>query len=95
MGCRREIVQNIAGSRLSIENSLHWVMDMTFRDGECRVRQDNAAVAWGRPRRRKQVSKREIDRNPATWVTHFLPLSQTTNVSFDRHCKPCFTGATS
>ena len=26
----------------SIENSLHWVMDMTFRDDECRVRTDNA-----------------------------------------------------
>jgi len=25
-----------------IENSLHWVMDMTFRDDECRVRTDNA-----------------------------------------------------
>lgn len=26
----------------SIENSLHWVMDMTFRDDECRVRTDHA-----------------------------------------------------
>lgn len=26
----------------SIENGLHWVMDMTFRDDECRVRTDNA-----------------------------------------------------
>jgi predicted transposase YbfD/YdcC len=26
----------------SIENSLHWVMDMTFRDDECRVRKNNA-----------------------------------------------------
>jgi predicted transposase YbfD/YdcC len=25
-----------------IENSLHWVMDMTFRDDECRVRSDHA-----------------------------------------------------
>jgi len=25
-----------------IENSLHWVMDMVFRDDECRVRTDNA-----------------------------------------------------
>ena len=26
----------------AIENSLHWVMDMTFRDDECRIRTDNA-----------------------------------------------------
>jgi predicted transposase YbfD/YdcC len=26
----------------AIENSLHWVMDMIFRDDECRVRTDNA-----------------------------------------------------
>jgi len=26
----------------SVENSLHWVMDMTFRDDECRVRNANA-----------------------------------------------------
>ncbi len=25
-----------------IENGLHWVMDMMFRDDECRVRTDNA-----------------------------------------------------
>ncbi|MEO1608907.1 MAG: ISAs1 family transposase [Pseudomonadota bacterium] len=26
----------------SIENSHHWVMDMVFRDDECRIRKDNA-----------------------------------------------------
>lgn len=29
-------------SHWAIENSLHWVMDMTFRDDECRVRTDHA-----------------------------------------------------
>lgn len=29
-------------SHWAIENSLHWVMDMVFRDDECRVRTDNA-----------------------------------------------------
>ena len=29
-------------SHWSVENSLHWVMDMTFRDDECRIRTDNA-----------------------------------------------------
>jgi len=26
----------------AVENSLHWVMDMVFRDDECRVRKDHA-----------------------------------------------------
>ncbi len=26
----------------AVENSLHWVMDMTFRDDECRIRKDQA-----------------------------------------------------
>ena len=29
-------------SHWAIENSLHWVMDMVFRDDECRVRTDHA-----------------------------------------------------
>jgi predicted transposase YbfD/YdcC len=29
-------------SHWSIENGLHWVMDMVFRDDDCRIRKDNA-----------------------------------------------------
>ena len=29
-------------SHWAIENSLHWVMDMVFRDDECRIRTDHA-----------------------------------------------------
>jgi predicted transposase YbfD/YdcC len=40
------ILANAVGSMTrahwAIENSLHWVMDMVFRDDECRVRTDNA-----------------------------------------------------
>src|ERR1035437_2850197 len=32
----------VVRSNWAIENSLHWVMDMTFRDDECRVRTDHA-----------------------------------------------------
>ena len=31
-------------SHWNIENSLHWVLDMVFRDDECRVRTNNAAA---------------------------------------------------
>lgn len=29
-------------SHWAVENSLHWIMDMLFRDDECRIRKDNA-----------------------------------------------------
>ena len=29
-------------SHRGIENSLHWVLDMTFREDECRIRKDHA-----------------------------------------------------
>lgn len=31
-------------SHRAIENRLHWVMDMVFRDDECRVRTDHASA---------------------------------------------------
>src|SRR4249920_264510 len=33
---------SVVRSHWAIENSLHWVMDMVFRDDECRVRTDHA-----------------------------------------------------
>jgi len=36
------VVGPIIRSHWAIENSLHWVMDMVFRDDECRVRTENA-----------------------------------------------------
>src|SRR5438046_9182826 len=41
-GIAREPVGPVVRSHWAIENSLHWVMDMVFRDDECRVRTDNA-----------------------------------------------------
>ena len=32
----------MARDHWAVENGLHWVMDMTFRDDECRIRTDNA-----------------------------------------------------
>lgn len=36
------IIGPIIRSHWAIENSLHWVLDMIFRDDECRVRTENA-----------------------------------------------------
>ena len=38
------LVGPVVRSHWAIENSLHWVMDMVFRDDECRVRTDHAAA---------------------------------------------------
>jgi len=37
-----DMLAPIVRSHWAIENSLHWVMDMIFRDDECRVRTDHA-----------------------------------------------------
>jgi len=36
------VIANAIRQHWGIENSLHWVMDMVFRDDECRIRKDNA-----------------------------------------------------
>ena len=36
----------IVRSHWAIENSLHWVMDMIFRDDECRVRTSHAPATF-------------------------------------------------
>lgn len=37
-----ELIGPMIRAHWAIENSLHWVMDIVFRDDECRVRTDNA-----------------------------------------------------
>jgi predicted transposase YbfD/YdcC len=37
-----EKLANAIRSHWAVENSLHWVMDMVFRDDECRIRKQNA-----------------------------------------------------
>jgi predicted transposase YbfD/YdcC len=36
------LLGSVIRSHWAIENSLHWVMDMVFRDDECRVRTNHA-----------------------------------------------------
>lgn len=33
---------HVVRSHWAVENSLHWIMDMVFRDDECRIRTENA-----------------------------------------------------
>jgi predicted transposase YbfD/YdcC len=70
----------VVRSHWAIENSLHWVMDMVFRDDECRVRTDNAAANFTTFKHmalnllRRPASKQSIRgrRKAASWDDDFL-----------------------
>jgi predicted transposase YbfD/YdcC len=71
----------IVRSHWAIENSLHWVMDMVFRDDECRVRTDHAPANFATIRHMAQNLLRKapgnaslrLKRKAAGWDNDFLP----------------------
>jgi predicted transposase YbfD/YdcC len=64
----------------AIENSLHWIMDMVFRDDQCRVRTDNAPanfvtlkhMASNLIRRDPGKDSQRLKRMTAAWDDDFL-----------------------
>ncbi|MGJ0391263.1 MAG: transposase [Methylocystis sp.] len=68
------------GRHWAIENSLHWVMDMTFRDDECRVRTHNAPenfvtlkhMASNLIRKSPGNDSQRLKRMTAAWDDDFL-----------------------
>lgn len=64
----------------AIENSLHWVMDMVFRDDECRVRTDNAPanfttlkhMAYNLARKAPGKDSIRLKRKTASWDDEYL-----------------------
>lgn len=70
----------VVRSHWAIENSLHWVMDMVFRDDECRVRTDHAAanfttikhMAFNLLRRPPDKQSLRARRKAASWDDDFL-----------------------
>ena len=70
----------IIRSHWAIENSLHWVMDMVFRDDECRVRTENAPanfttlkhMAHNLIRRAPGKDSLRLRRKVAAWDDDFL-----------------------
>jgi predicted transposase YbfD/YdcC len=70
----------VVRSHWAIENRLHWIMDMVFRDDECRVRTDDAPANFAtikhialnllrRPSRKQSLRAR---RKAASWDDEFL-----------------------
>ena len=70
----------VVRSHWSIENSLHWVMDMVFRDNECRVRTDRAPanfttiehMAHNLLRKGSGKDSLRLKRKVAAWNDDFL-----------------------
>jgi predicted transposase YbfD/YdcC len=70
----------VVRSHWAIENSLHWVMDMVFRDDECRVRTDHAPANFTTIKHiahnllRRDLSKGSLrsKRKAAAWDDAFL-----------------------
>ncbi|MGB8295864.1 MAG: ISAs1 family transposase [Polyangia bacterium] len=70
----------IVRSHWAIENSLHWVMDMIFRDDECRIRTDHAPanfttikhMAHNLLRRTPGKDSLRLKRKLAAWDDDFL-----------------------
>ena len=70
----------VVRSHWAIENSLHWVMDMVFRDDECRVRTDHAPANFTTIKHmalnllRRSAAKQSLrgKRKAASWDDDFL-----------------------
>lgn len=64
----------------AVENALHWIMDMVFRDDECRLRTDHAPanfttikhIALNLIRRAKSKDSIRLRRKVAAWDDDFL-----------------------
>ena len=70
----------IVRSHWAVENSLHWVMDMVFRDDECRIRTDHAPanfttikhMALNLIRKAPGKDSLRLKRKVAAWDDEFL-----------------------
>ena len=75
-----DLLGPIIRSHWAIENSLHWVMDMVFRDDECRVRTDHAPanfctikhIALNLIRKAPGKGSMRLKRKAAGWDDDFL-----------------------
>ena len=71
---------NAVRGHWGVENGLHWVMDMVFRDDECRIRKDNAPanfttikhMASNLLRRAPGKDSMRVKRHVAAWDDDFL-----------------------
>ena len=75
-----EFMANAIRQHWGVENGLHWVMDMVFRDDECRIRKDNSPanfttikhMASNILRGSKRKGSMRSKRHEAAWDEDFL-----------------------
>jgi len=76
-----EVLANAIRRHWQIENSLHWVLDVTFNEDHCRIRDRNAVQNFSLLRkiainlvRRHQTSKASLKgrRKMAAWDNHYM-----------------------
>jgi predicted transposase YbfD/YdcC len=75
-----ETVGPMIRNHWAVENSLHWIMDMVFRDDECRIRTENAPenfvtlkhMANNLIRRAPGKDSQRLKRMTASWDDDFL-----------------------
>jgi predicted transposase YbfD/YdcC len=80
LGMVAALLGPVVRSHWAIENSLHWVMDMMFRDDECRVRTDHAPanfttikhIAHNLLRTAAGKDSMRLRRKVASWDDDFL-----------------------
>ena len=80
LGLLANLLGPIVRSHWAIENSLHWVMDMVFRDDECRIRTDHAPanfttlkhMAHNLIRKAPGKDSLRLRRKVAAWDDQFL-----------------------
>ena len=80
----KKIAEAVRGHR-GIENSLHWVLDIAFREDECRIRKDHAPanfavlrhIALNLLRRENSKRKKHQDQTAQSRVGHGLSWQDT------------------
>ena len=80
LGLPANAIGHMIRAHWAIENSLRWVMDMVFRDDECRIRTEHAPANFATPRHmaynlaRKAPGKASIrlKRKTASWDDNYL-----------------------
>jgi predicted transposase YbfD/YdcC len=74
------VIEPMIRAHWAIENSLHWIMDMVFRDDECRIRTDNAPanfatcrhMAYNLARKAPGKDSIRLRRKTASWDDEYL-----------------------